>query len=217
MDKNKETKNQKMDKIIKELESKSSPMLFLLRRLSLFGVYISSTLAVIFSFATNISKIESITSLPYILLVIALLSLASYEILNKEIKDKLLKTLNTAKDALERQKIDIEETNSTTVVTDVDGLEICLVTFFALSEKPNPNIVLKLSEKTKLILVDNPVDPKESWILLNREVKDGKLLIKKEVITEDEVKKLMHQETFTEIINIRNNLLENGGKKWLKK
>ena len=30
MNKNKETKNQKMDKIIKELESKSSPMLFLL-------------------------------------------------------------------------------------------------------------------------------------------------------------------------------------------
>ena len=92
-------------------------------------------------------------------------------------------------------------------------MEICLVTFFALSEKPNPNIVLKLSEKTKLILVDNPVDPKESWILLNREVKDGKLLIKKEVITEDEVKKLMHQDTFTKIINIRNELLENGGYK----
>ena len=213
MDKNKETKNQKMDKIIKELESKSSPMLFLLRRLSLFGIYISSTLAVIFSFVTNISGVEGISSLPYILLIIALLSLASYEILNKEIKDKLLKTLNTAKDALEHQKMNTEETNKTTVITDVDGLEICLVTFFALSEKPNPNIVLKLSEKTKLILVDNPVDPKESWILLNREVKDGKLLIKKEVVTEDEVKKLMHQETFEKIINIRNELLENGGAK----
>ena len=83
MDKNKETKNQKMDKIIKELESKSSPMLFLLRRLSLFGVYIFSTLAVVFSFTTNISKIEGVTSLPYISLIIAILSLASYEILNK--------------------------------------------------------------------------------------------------------------------------------------
>lgn len=212
MNKDKETKNQKMDKIIKELESKSSPMLFLLRRLSLFGVYISSTLAVIFSFATNISKVEGMLNYSYISLAIAILSLASYEILNKEIKDKLLKTLNTAKDTLEHQKINIEETNETTVVTDVDGLEICLVTFFAVSKTPNPNIVLKISDKTKLILVDNPVDPKESWILLNREVKDGKLLIKKEVITEDEVKKLMHQETFTEIINIRNNLLENGGK-----
>lgn len=213
MSKNKETKNQKMDKIIKELESKSSPMLFLLRRLSLFGVYISSTLAVVFSFATNISKIEGMSNLSYISLVVAVLSLASYEVLNKEIKDKLLKTLNTAKDALEYQKINIEETNSTTVVTDVDGLEICLVTFFAVSKTPNPNIVLKLSEKTKLILVDNPVDPEESWILLNREMKDGKLLIKKEVITEDEVKKLMHQDTFERIINIRNNLLENGGSK----
>lgn len=212
MDKNKETKNQKMDKIIKELESKSSPMLFLLRCLSLFGVYISSTLAVIFSFATNISKVEGISSLPYILLIIALLSLASYEILNKEIKDKLLKTLNTAKDALEHQKINIEETNSTTVVTDVDGLEICLVTFFAVSKTPNPNIVLKISEKTKLIIVDNPVDPNEPWILLNKEMQDGKLFIRKEIITEDEVKKLMDQKTFAKIVNIRNKLLESGGK-----
>lgn len=212
MDKNKETKNQKMDKIIKELESKSSPMLFLLRRLSLFGVYISSTLAVIFSFVTNISKVEGISSLPYISLIIALLSLASYEILNKEIKDQLLKKLNTAKDALERQKIDIEETNSTTVVTDVDGLEICLVTFFATSKVPNPNIVLKISEKTKLIIVDNPVDPNEPWILLNKEMRDGKLFIKKETIAEDEVKKLMHQKTFTKIINIRNKLLESAGR-----
>lgn len=211
MNKDKGTKNQKMDKIIKELESKSSPMLFLLRRLSLFGVYISSTFAVIFSFVTNISGVEGISSLPYILLVIALLSLASYEILNKEIKDKLLKTLNTAKDALERQKIDIEETNSTTVVTDVDGLEICLVTFFAVSKTPNPNIVLKISEKTKLIIVDNPVDPDEPWILLNKEIRDGKLFIRKEAITEDEVKKLMHQKTFTKIVNIRNKLLESAG------
>lgn len=201
-----------MDKIIKELEAKSSPTLFLLRRLSLFGVYISSTLAVIFSFITNISKIEGVTNLPYISLIIAILSLASYEVLNKQIKDKLLKTLNTAKDALEHQKINIEETNSTTVVTDVDGLEICLVTFFALSKKPNPNIVLKISEKTKLIIVDNPVDPDEPWILLNKEMQDGKLFIKKEAITEDEVKKLMHQKTFEKIINIRNKLLESGGK-----
>lgn len=212
MDKNKETKNQKMDKIVKELESKSSPMLFLLRRLSLFGVYISSTLAIIFSFATNISKIEGITSLPYVSLATAILSLASYEILNKEIKDKLLKTLNTAKDALERQKIDIEETNSTTVVTDVDGLEICLVTFFATSKTPNPNIVLKISEKTKLILVDNPVDPDEPWILLNKEMQDGKLFIRKEAITEDKVKQLMDQKTFLKIINIRNELLESAGR-----
>lgn len=212
MDKNKETKNQKMDKIIKELESKSFPKLFLLRRILLFSVYISSTLAVIFSFITNISKIESVTSLPYILLMIAILSLASYEVLNKEIKDKLLKTLNTAKDALERQKIDIEETNSTTVVTDVDGLEICLVTFFAVSKTPNPNIVLKISEKTKLIIVDNPVDQNEPWILLNKEMQDGKLFIRKEAITEDEVKQLMDQKTFTKIINIRNKLLESGGK-----
>ena len=212
MDKNKETKNQKMDKIVKELESKSSPMLFLLRRLSLFGVYIASTLAVIFSFATNISKVEGISSLPYILLIIALLSLASYEILNKEIKDQLLKKLNTAKDALERQKINIEETNSTTVITDVDGLEICLVTFFAVSKTPNPNIVLKISEKTKLIIVDNSVDPDEPWILLNKEMQDGKLFIKKEAITEDEVKKLMDQKTFVKIINIRNKLLESAGR-----
>lgn len=209
---NKETKDKKMSKIVKELESKSSPMLFLLRRLSLFGVYISSTLAVIFSFATNISKIEGITSLPYVSLAIAILSLAFYEILNKEIKDKLLKTLNTAKDALERQKINIEETNSTTVVTDVDGLEICLVTFFATSKTPNPNIVLKISEKTKLIIVDNPVDPDEPWILLNKEMQDGKLFIRKEAITEDEVKKLMDQKTFIKIINIRNKLLESAGR-----
>jgi hypothetical protein len=212
MNKNKETKDQKMSKIVKELESKSSPMLFLLRRLSLFGVYIASTLAVIFSFATNISKIEGMLNLSYISLVVAVLSLASYEVLNKQIKDKLLKTLNTAKDALERQKIDIEETNSTTVVTDVDGLEICLVTFFAVSKTPNPNIVLKISEKTKLIIVDNPVDPDEPWILLNKEMQDGKIFIRKEVITEDEVKKLMDQKTFLKIINIRNELLESGGK-----
>ena len=111
MNKNKETKNQKMDKIIKELESKSSPMLFLLRRLSLFGVYIASTLTVIFSFVTNISKIEGMLNLSYISPVVAVLSLASYEVLNKQIKDKLLKTLNTAKDALEHQKMNIEETN----------------------------------------------------------------------------------------------------------
>lgn len=212
MNENKKIKNQKMNKIIKELESKSSPMLFLLRRLSLFGVYISSTLAVIFSFATNISKIEGMSNLSYISLVVAVLSLASYEVLNKEIKDKLLKTLNTAKDALEHQKIDIEETNSTTVVTDVDGLEICLVTFFATSKTPNPNIVLKISEKTKLIIVDNPVDPDEPWILLNKEMQDGKLFIRKEVITEDKVKQLMDQKTFLKIINIRNELLESGGK-----
>ena len=212
MNKDKETKNQKMDKIIKELESKSSPMLFLLRRLSLFGVYIFSTLAVVFSFSTNISKVEGMLNLSYISLVVAVLSLASYEILNKEIKDKLSKTLNTAKDALERQKINIEETNSTTVVTDVDGLEICLVTFFAVSKTPNPNIVLKISEKTKLIIVDNPVDPNEPWILLNKEMQDGKLFIRKEAITEDEVKKLMDQKTFMKIINIRNELLESGGK-----
>lgn len=212
MNKDKETKNQKMDKIIKELESKSSPMLFLLRRLSLFGVYISSTLAVVFSFATNINKAEGMSNLSYIFLVVAVLSLASYEILNKEIKDKLLKTLNTAKDALEHQKINIEETNSTTVVTDVDGLEICLVTFFAVSKTPNPNIVLKISEKTKLIIVDNPVDPSEPWILLNKEMQDGKLFIKKEVITEDKVRQLMDQKTFLKIINIRNELLESGGK-----
>lgn len=212
MDKNKGKKDQKMDKIIKELESKSSPMLFLLRRFSLFGVYISSTLAVIFSFITNISKIEGVTSLPYISLTIAILSLVSYEILNKEIKDQSLKKLNTAKDALEHQKINIEETNSTTVVTDVDGLEICLVTFFATSKTPNPNIVLKISEKTKLILVDNPVDQNEPWILLNKEMQDGKLFIRKEAITEDEVKKLMDQKTFIKIVNIRNKLLESGGK-----
>lgn len=210
MSKNKETKNQKMDKIINELQAKTSPKLFLIRRLSLFSVYIFSTLAIIFSFAANIVKVEGVLELSYIALTIALLSLALHEILNRKIKDKLLEHLKAVQKAME--DLNIEETNKTTVITDVDGLEICLVTFFALSKKPNPNIVLTLSEKTKLILVDNPVDPKEPWILLNREVKDGKLLIKKEVITEDEVKKLMHQETFTEIINIRNNLLENGGK-----
>lgn len=210
MDKNKEKKNQKMDKIIKELQAKTSPKLFLVRRLSLFSVYIFSTLAIIFSFAANVVKVEGVSELSYIVLTIALLSLALHEILNRKIKDKLLEHLKAVQKAME--DLNIEETNKTTVITDVDGLEICLVTFFALSEKPNPNIVLKLSEKTKLILVDNPVDPKESWILLNREVKDGKLLIKKEAITEDEVKKLMHQETFEKIINIRNNLLENGGK-----
>ena len=212
MDKNKEPKNKKMDKIVKELESKSSPTLFLLRRFSLFGVYISSTLAVIFSFITNISKVEGMSNLSYISLVVAILSLASHEVLNKQIKDKLLKTLNTAKDALERQKIDIEETNSTTVVTDVDGLEICLVTFFAVSKTPNPNIVLKISEKTKLIIVDNPVDPNEPWILLNKEMQDGKLFIRKEVITEDKVKQLMDQKTFLKIINIRNELLKSAGR-----
>ena len=212
MNENKETKNQKMGKIIKELESKSSPMLFLLRRLSLFGVYIASTLAVIFSFATNISKVEGISNLSYIFLVVAVLSLASYEILNKEIKDQLLKKLNTAKDALERKEINIEETNGTTVVTDVDGLEICLVTFFATSKTPNPNIVLKISEKTKLIIVDNPVDPNEPWILLNKEMQDGKLFIRKEAITEDKVKQLMDQKTFMKIINIRNKLLESAGR-----
>lgn len=210
MKENKNKKDQKMDKIINELQAKTSPKLFLVRRLSLFSVYIFSTLAIIFSFAANIIKVKGVLELSYIALTIALLSLALHEILNKKIKDKLLEHLKAVQKAME--DLNIEETNKTTVVTDADGLEICLVTFFALSEKPNPNIVLKLSEKTKLILVDNPVDPKESWILLNREVKDGKLLIKKEVITEDEVKKLMHQETFTEIINIRNNLLENGGK-----
>lgn len=210
MSKNKETKNQKMDKIINELQAKTSPKLFLVRRLSLFSVYAFSTLAIIFSFATNIVKVEGVLELSYIALTIALLSLSLYEILSRKIKDKLLEHLKAVKNAME--DLNIEETSKTTVITDVDGLEICLVTFFALSEKPNPNIVLKLSEKTKLILVDNPVDPKESWILLNREVKDGKLLIQKEVITKDEVKKLMHQETFAEIINIRNNLLENGGK-----
>lgn len=209
MNKNKETKNQKMDKIINELQAKTSPKLFLVRRLSLFSVYAFSTLAIIFSFAANIVKVEGVLELSYIALTIALLSLALHEILNRKIKDKLLEHLKAVKKAME--DLNIEETNKTTVITDVDGLEICLVTFFALSKKPNPNILLKLSEKTKLILVDNPVDPKESWILLNREVKDGKLLIKKEVITEDEVKKLMHQETFEKIINVRNNLLESGG------
>ena len=198
-----------MDKIINELQAKTSPKLFLIRRLSLFSVYAFSTLAIVFSFAANIVKVKGVLELSYIALTIALLSLALHEILNRKIKDKLLEHLKAVQKAME--DLNIEETNKTTVITDVDGLEICLVTFFALSEKPNPNIVLKLSEKTKLILVDNPVDPKESWILLNREVKDGKLLIKKEVIAEDEVKKLMHQDTFAKIINIRNNLLENGG------
>lgn len=209
MKKDKETKNQKMDKIIRELEAKSSPKLFLVRRLLLFSVYIFSTLAIIFSFGANIVKVEGVSELSYIALTIALLSLALHEILNRKIKDKLLEHLKAVKNAME--DLSVEETNKTTVVTDVDGLEICLVTFFALSKKPNPNIVLKISDKTKLILVDNPVDPEESWILLNREMKDGKLLIKKETVTEDEVKKLMHQETFEKIINIRNELLENGG------
>ena len=212
MSKNKNKKDQKMDKIINELQAKTAPKLFLVRRLSLFFVYTFSTLAIIFSFATNISKVEGISSLPYILLIIALLSLASYEVLNKEITDQLLKKLNTAKDALEHREINVEETNSTTVVTDVDGLEICLVTFFTVSKTPNPNIVLKISEKTKLIIVDNPVDPDEPWILLNKEMQDGKLFIKKEAITEDEVKKLMDQKTFTKIINIRNKLLESAGR-----
>ena len=210
MKENKNKKDQKMDKIINELQAKTSPKMFLVRRLPLFLVYTFSTLAIIFSFAANIVKVEGVSELSYIALTIALLSLALHEILNRKIKDKLLEHLKTVQKAME--DLNIEETNKTTVVTDVDGLEICLVTFFALSEKPNPNIVLKLSEKTKLILVDNPVDPKESWILLNREMKDGKLLIKKEAVTEDEVKKLMHQDTFAKIINIRNELLENGGK-----
>lgn len=211
MNKDKETKNQKMDKIIKELEAKSSPKLFLVRRLLLFSVYIFSTLAIIFSVAANVVKVEGVLELSYIALTIALLSLALHEILNRKIKDELLERLNVAKNAME--DLSIEETNKTTVVTDVDGLEICLVTFFAVSKTPNPNIVLKISDKTKLVLVDNPVDPEESWILLNREIKDGKLLIKKEAITEDEVKKLMHQDTFAKIINIRNELLENRGSK----
>ena len=209
MKKNKETKNQKMDKIINELQAKTSPKLFLVRRLSLFFVYAFSTLAIIFSFAANIVKLEGVLELSCIALIVAILSLALYEISNRKIKDKLLEHLKAVQKAME--DLNIEETNKTTVITDVDGLEICLVTFFAVSKKPNPNIVLKISDKTKLVLVDNPVDPKESWILLNREMKDGKLLIKKEVITEDEVKKLMHQDTFAKIINIRNELLENEG------
>lgn len=210
MDKNKEKKDQKMDKIINELQAKTSPKLFLVRRLSLFSVYIFSTLAIIFSFAANIIKVEGVLELSYITLTIAILSLALHEILNRKIKDKLLEHLKAVQNAME--DLNIEETNKTTVITDVDGLEICLVTFFALSKKPNPNIVLKLSEKTKLIIVDNPVDPDEPWILLNKEMQDGKLFIKKEAITEDEVKKLMDQKTFTKIINIRNKLLESAGR-----
>lgn len=210
MKKDKETKNQKMDKIIDELQAKTAPKLFLVRRLSLFFVYTFSTLAIIFSFAANIVKVEGVLELSYIALTIALLSLALHEILNRKIKDKLLEHLKAVQKAME--DLNIEETNKTTVITDVDGLEICLVTFFALSEKPNPNIVLKLSEKTKLILVDNPVDPNEPWILLNKEMQDGKLFIRKEAITEDEVKKLMDQKTFIKIINIRNELLESAGR-----
>lgn len=210
MKKNKEEKDQEMKKIIKELESKSSPKLFLVRRLSLFSVYIFSTLAIIFSFATNIVKVEGVLELSYIALTVAILSLALHEILNRKIKDELLERLNTVKNVME--DLSVEETNKTTVVTDVDGLEICLVTFFAISKTPNPNIVLKISEKTKLIIVDNPVDPDEPWILLNKEMQDGRLFIKKETITEDEVKKLMDQKTFMKIINIRNELLESAGR-----
>ncbi len=198
-----------MDKIINELQAKTSPKLFLVRRLSLFSVYAFSTLAIIFSFAANIVKVEGVSELSYIALTIALLSLALHEILNRKIKDKLLEHLKAVQKAME--DLNIEETNSTTVITDVDGLEICLVTFFAVSKTPNPNIVLKISEKTKLIIVDNPVDPNEPWILLNKEMQDGKLFIRKEAITEDEVKQLMDQKTFTKIINIRNKLLESAG------
>lgn len=209
MKKNKNKKDQKMDKIINELQAKTSPKLFLVRRLSLFSVYAFSTLAIIFSFAANIVKVEGVSELSYIALTIALLSLALHEILNRKIKDKLLEHLKAVQKAME--DLNIEETNSTTVITDVDGLEICLVTFFAVSKTPNPNIVLKISEKTKLIIVDNPVDPNEPWILLNKEMQDGKLFIRKEAITEDEVKQLMDQKTFTKIINIRNKLLESAG------
>lgn len=209
MSKNKETKNQKMDKIIKELESKSSPMLFLLRRILLFSVYIFSTITIILSFAWNVFKVEGTLELSYVSVGVSLIFLVIYNRLDRKISGDLLKKLNAVKNAME--DLNIEETNKTTVVTDVDGLEICLVTFFAVSKTPNPNIVLKISEKTKLIIVDNPVDPNEPWILLNKEMQDGKLFIKKEVITEDEVKKLMDQKTFLKIINIRNELLENGG------
>lgn len=199
-----------MNKIIKELESKSSPMLFLLRRLSLFGVYISSTLTIILSFAWNIFKVEGTLELSYISVGVSLIFLVVYNRLDRKISGDLLKKRNAVKNAME--DLNIEETNKTTVVTDVDGLEICLVTFFAASKTPNPNIVLKISEKTKLIIVDNPVDPDEPWILLNKEMQDGKLFIKKKTITEDEVKKLMDQKTFIKIINIRNKLLESAGR-----
>ena len=209
MNKDKEIKNQKMDKIIKELESKSFPKLFFLRRILLFSVYIFSTLTIILSFAWNIFKIENTLELSYVFVGVSLIFLVVYNRLDRKISGDLLKKLNAVKNAME--DINVEETNKTTVVTDVDGLEICLVTFFATSKTPNPNIVLKISEKTKLILVDNPVDPNEPWILLNKEMQNGKLFIKKEAITEDEVKKLMHQKTFEKIMNIRNELLENGG------
>lgn len=210
MNKDKETKNQKMDKIIKELESKSSPKLFLLRRILLFSVYIFSTLTIILSFAWNIFRVENTLELSYVSVGVSLIFLATYNRLDRKISGDLLKKLNAVKNAME--DLNIEETNKTTVVTDVDGLEICLVTFFAVSKTPNPNIVLKISEKTKLIIVDNPVDPNEPWILLNKEMQDGKLFIRKETITEDEVKKLMDQKTFMKIINIRNELLESAGR-----
>lgn len=60
--------------------------------------------------------------------------------------------------------------------------------------------------------MDNPVDPDEPWILLNKEMQDGKLFIRKKAITEDEVKKLMDQKTFIKIVNIRNKLLESAGR-----
>jgi len=210
MDKNKETKNQKMDKIIKELEARSFPKLFLLRRILLFSVYIFSTITIVLSFAWNIFRVENTLELSYISVGASLIFLTAYNRLDRKISGDLLKKLNAVKNAME--DLNVEETNKTTVVTDVDGLEICLVTFFATRKTPNPNIVLKISEKTKLIIVDNPVDPDEPWILLNKEMQDGKLFIRKEAITEDEVKKLMHQKTFAKIINIRNKLLESGGK-----
>lgn len=210
MNENKETKNQKMDKIIKELEAKSFPKLFLFRRILLFSVYIFSTLTMILSFAWNIFRVENTLELSYISVGVSLIFLVVYNRLDRKISGDLLKKLNAVKNAME--DLNIEETNSTTVVTDVDGLEICLVTFFAVSKTPNPNIVLKISEKTKLIIVDNPVDPNEPWILLNKEMQDGKLFIRKEIITEDEVKKLMDQKTFAKIVNIRNKLLESAGR-----
>lgn len=210
MDKNKETKNQKMDKIIKELEARSFPKLFLLRRILLFSVYIFSTITIVLSFAWNIFRVENTLELSYISVGASLIFLTAYNRLDRKISGDLLKKLNAVKNAME--DLNVEETNKTTVVTDVDGLEICLVTFFATRKTPNPNIVLKISEKTKLIIVDNPVDPDEPWILLNKEMQDGKLFIRKEAITEDEVKKLIHQKTFAKIINIRNKLLESGGK-----
>ena len=210
MNQNKETKNQKMDKIIKELEAKSFPKLFLFRRILLFSVYIFSTITIILSFAWNIFRVENTLELSYVSVGVSLIFLVIYNRLDRKISGDLLKKLNAVKNAME--DLNIEETNKTTVVTDVDGLEICLVTFFAVSKTPNPNIVLKISEKTKLIIVDNPVDPDEPWILLNKEMQDGKLFIRKEAITEDEVKKLMDQKTFIKIINIRNELLESAGR-----